>query len=87
MIRTAKTRGIKVLGMLVLPLLAALAIGSWVAPADAARTASNAISCGPAVASITDPVLRQSFEQLDRTQSVAAAKVCAIYTNSLDAVR
>lgn len=87
MIRIVKTPSVKTPGTLVLPLLAVLAIGSWIAPADAARTASGAITCGPAVASITDPVLRQSFEQLDRTQSAAAAKVCAIYTNSVDAVR
>ena len=66
----------------ILPVLAAIVIGALPVPADAGRSATAASSCGPAFASMTDPQLRASFTAFERTQSAAAAKVCAIYLNS-----
>lgn len=68
-----------------LPVLAAVVIGSLPVSADAGRS-SNVASCyGSAMSSVTDPVLRASFKDFERTQSVAAAKICAIYANSVEA--
>jgi hypothetical protein len=67
----------------ILPLLALVVIGSLPAPADSGRAATGA-SCGPALASLSDPSLRATFERFERTQSAAAAKVCAIYRNSME---
>jgi hypothetical protein len=66
----------------ILPLMALVVIGSLPAPADSGRAARNG-GCGPAMTSITDPLLRASFAQFDRSQSAAAAKICAIYRNSM----
>ena len=71
----------------ILPVLAVLVIGALPAPADAGRSAVAASGCGPALTSVTDPVLRASFKDFERTQSVGAAKVCAIYANSAVAAR
>jgi hypothetical protein len=68
----------------ILPLMALIVIGSLPAPADTGRIA-GAAGCGPALTSVTDPVLRASFAQFDRRQSAAAAKICAIYRNSMAA--
>lgn len=65
----------------ILPVLAAIVIGSLLGPADAGRSAAAASGCGPV--SVTDPVVRASFDDFARTQSAAAAKVCAIYNNSM----
>jgi hypothetical protein len=69
----------------VLPILALVVIGSLPAPADSGR-AANGSGCGPAISTITDPGMRAAFERFDRTQSAAAAKICALYRNSMDSV-
>jgi hypothetical protein len=69
----------------ILPLIALVVIGSLPAPADTGRAAQSN-GCGPALASITDPAMRASFDQFDRSQSAAAAKICAIYRNSMETV-
>ena len=69
----------------ILPLIALVVIGSLPAPADTGRAAQNN-SCGPALASITDPTMRASFDTFERSQSAAAAKICAIYRNSMETV-
>jgi hypothetical protein len=67
----------------ILPLLALIIIGSLPAPADTGRVANNGSGCGPAISNIQDPSLRSAIERFDRTQSSAAAKVCAIYRNNV----
>jgi hypothetical protein len=69
----------------VLPILALVVIGSLPAPADSGRT-PNGSGCGPAIASVTDPGMRAVFERFERSQSAAAAKICAIYRNGMSAV-
>jgi hypothetical protein len=69
----------------VLPILALVVIGSLPAPADSGR-AGNGSGCGPAISTITDPGMRATFDRFDRTQSAAAAKICALYRNSMDTV-
>lgn len=69
----------------VLPLLALVVIGSLPAPADTGRVANNGSGCGPAISSIQDSGLRKVIERFDRTQSAAAAKVCAMYRNNMAA--
>ena len=66
-----------------LPLIALVVIGSLPAPADSGRSQNRGSGCGPAISSISDPGLRATFERFDRTQSAAAAKICAIYRNSM----
>lgn len=71
----------------VLPILALVVIGSLPAPAGTGTGATqDRIECGPAIAAIKDPTLRATFDRFERTQSAAAAKVCAIYRNSLAAI-
>jgi hypothetical protein len=65
---------------LLLPLLALVVIGSLPAPADTGT--SHAGGCGPGIARMTDPGMRATFERFERSQSAAAAKICAIYRNS-----
>ncbi len=65
----------------VLPVLALVVIGSLPAPAD---TGATSRSCGPA--QVTDPAMRATFEQFERGQSAAAAKVCALYRNSMGTI-
>jgi hypothetical protein len=67
----------------ILPLIALVVIGSLPAPADSGRAGRNS-GCGPALASITDPALRATFDQFERSQSAAAAKICAVYRNSME---
>lgn len=62
----------------ILPILALVVIGSLPAPADTGVTSRN--GCGPA--QVTDPAMRATFEQFERSQSAAAGKVCALYRNS-----
>jgi hypothetical protein len=50
-----------------------------VAPAPAGLQTRG---CGIAVAS-ADPELRASFERFDRVQSPTAAKVCALFLNTI----
>ena len=69
-----------------LPVIALIVIGSLPAPADSGRADDRASGCGPAIASIQDASLRATFERFDRTQSAAAAKICAIYRNSMGSV-
>ena len=71
----------------ILPILALIVIGSLPAPAYSGRSAGVSGSCGPALSTIADPLVKSSFDNLERTQSAAAAKVCAIYRNSMSAVR
>lgn len=71
----------------ILPALAVIVVGSLPVAADAGRSAVVASGCGPALASVTDPGVRASFDDFARTQSAAAAKVCAIYMNSALAPR
>jgi hypothetical protein len=69
----------------ILPFMALVVIGSLPAPADSgSRNPSK--GCGPAIGAIGDPGLRAAFERFDRTQSAAAAKICALYRNSMAAV-
>jgi hypothetical protein len=67
----------------ILPLIALVVIGSLPAPADSGRAARNS-GCGPALASITDPALRATFDRFERSQSAAAAKICAVYRNNME---
>jgi hypothetical protein len=69
----------------ILPLLALVIIGSLPAPAADTARAGNS-GCGPAISSVTDPAMRASFERFERSQSAAAAKVCAIFRNSMGTV-
>jgi hypothetical protein len=71
----------------ILPILALIVIGSLPAPADSGPTAGISGSCGPALSTIVDPALKSSFDNLERTQSAAAAKICAIYRNSMSVTR
>ena len=70
----------------ILPILALIVIGSLPAPADSGRPASTAGSCGPALSAIADPALKSSFDNLERSQSAAAAKICSIYRNNMGSV-
>jgi hypothetical protein len=67
----------------ILPLIALVVIGSLPAPADSGRVGRSS-SCGPALASITDPAMRATFDRFERSQSAAAAKICAVYRNSME---
>lgn len=69
----------------VLPFLALVVIGSLPAPAGTG-TAQDRTTCGPALSAFTDPAIRETFERFERTQSAAAAKVCAIYRNNFAAL-
>lgn len=62
----------------ILPILALVVIGSLPAPADTG--AASRVGCGPA--QVTDPAMRVTFERFERSQSAAAAKICALYRNS-----
>jgi hypothetical protein len=66
-----------------LPLLALVVIGSLPAPADTGI--GPARGCGPGIAQMADPGTLAAFERFERSQSAAAAKICAIYRNSVDA--
>ena len=66
-----------------LPIIALIVIGSLPAPAESSRMTGVSGSCGPAAATIADPVLKSSFDKFEHSQSAAAAKICAIYRNSL----
>ena len=57
---------------------AALIIAAVTAPAGSAA----APACGGAIVQIMDPGLRASFEKFEATQSTAAAKICATYSNA-----
>ncbi len=50
------------------------------------RSATSRTTCGPALSAFTDPAIRETFERFERTQSAAAAKVCAIYRNNFAAL-
>ena len=69
----------------ILPLIALVVIGSLPAPADTGRAAQSG-GCGPAMASITDPAMRATFDRFERSQSAAATKICAVYRNSMETV-
>ena len=66
-----------------LPLLALVVIGSLPAPADTGVSTPSR-GCGPAITHVSDPVMRATFERFDSSQSAAAAKICAIYSNNMD---
>ena len=66
----------------VLPLLAVVVIIWLPRTADSGRGAPGS-GCGAAVSNVTDPKLRAAFANFDRAQSVPAAKVCALYRNSV----
>jgi len=66
----------------ILPLLALVVIGSLPAPADTG-TATQGGGCGPGITRMADPAIRSAFQQIERSQSAAAAKICAIYRNSM----
>lgn len=61
-----------------------LALAAVPAPAGSAPDAAG--TCGVSIR-IQDPDIRASFERFDRTQSAAAAKVCAYYRNDMSAAR
>jgi hypothetical protein len=67
------------------PLLALVVIASLPAPAESGRAHAR-VGCGPAIGSIIDPTLRETFVRFDRTQSAAAAKVCALYHNNMETI-
>ena len=64
----------KTLRLLLLALAPVLAMTAETAPAGSAVR-----GCG---VSAIDPGIRAAFERFDRTQSPAAAKICAVYLNS-----
>lgn len=66
-----------------LPLFALVVVGSLPAPADSGRAHARA-GCGPAVGAIVDTGIRESFLRFDRSQSAAAARICALYHNSME---
>jgi hypothetical protein len=68
----------------ILPILALVVIGSLPAPAETGSRPTVHAGCGPAMSSVTDPALRATFDRFERSQSAAAAKVCAIYRNSVE---
>jgi hypothetical protein len=61
----------------VLPLMAVVIIGSLPLPAQSGGDRG----CGPAISLTRDPALRASFDKFERSQSAAAAKICALYRN------
>jgi hypothetical protein len=69
----------------ILPLIALTVIGSLPAPAGNG-SAAHVSGCGPALGSITDPGMRATFDRFERSQSAAAAKICAVYRNSMETV-
>lgn len=69
----------------VLPIIALVVIGSLPAPAGSG-SGGGSQGCGPAIGAIQDPGIRAAFDRAERTQSAAAAKICAIYRNSMDFV-
>lgn len=71
----------------ILPFIALVVIGSLPAPAGSGGPDARGSGCGPAISNISDPGLRATFERFERTQSAAAAKVCAIYRNSFGTSR
>jgi hypothetical protein len=62
----------------VLPIIAVIIIGSLPMPAESGGNRG----CGPAISLTKDPGLRASFEKFERSQSAAAAKICALYRNT-----
>jgi hypothetical protein len=66
-----------------LPLLALVVIGSLPAPADTGNT--GRVACGPGISRMADPAMRATYERFERSQSAAAAKICALYRNSREA--
>jgi hypothetical protein len=71
----------------ILPIIALVVIGSLPAPAGSGNSDTRGSGCGPALSNISDPGLRATFERFDRSQSAAAAKICAIYRNSVSPSR
>jgi hypothetical protein len=63
-----------------LPLIALVVIGSLPAPADSGQQGNGCAS----VVAVQDPDLKASFERFERSQSAAAAKVCAFFRNSAE---
>ena len=61
----------------VLPVIAVIIIGSLPLPAES----GGERGCGLAISLTQDPALRASFEKFERSQSGAAAKICALYRN------
>jgi hypothetical protein len=64
----------------ILPLVALIVIGSLPAAGDSGPAAQNS-GCGSALTSFTDLGMRATFEEFQRRQSAAAAKICAVYRN------
>jgi hypothetical protein len=62
----------------VLPLIALAIIASLPPPAASGRGET----CGPAAPHVRSATLRIALEDFDRTQSAAAAKVCALHRNA-----
>src|SRR5262245_6046724 len=60
-------------------LLAGLVVLTAIAAVPASTGADNRSTCGIALTSDA------TFQRLDRVQSVSAAKICAIYLNTIDA--
>ena len=60
----------------VLPVIALTVLAMLHAPADGGRA-------GACATQLRDAGLRASFESLGRTQSVTAAKICALASNNL----
>jgi len=64
-------------------LLAFAAIGFTLAAASApAGSVADDGICGLAI-NIQDPGLRETFARLDRSQSAAAARICAVHRNDM----
>ncbi len=62
------------------PVIALTVLALLHAPADGGRSARS--ECGPALHA-ADPGIRASFVAFGRSQSAAAAKVCALVNNNV----
>jgi len=51
----------------------------------AAPAPAGSVSRGCSLPPVADPGIRASFERFDRSQSAAAAQICAFYMNHMDA--
>lgn len=72
--------------LFVLPVLAVLVIGALPAPVETSRADAASSGCGPAMGQIADTGVRAALQRFDRTQSAAAAKICAFYRNSMESI-
>lgn len=62
-----------------LPIVTVVIIGSLPMPTVAGG--DDRQGCAAAISRPQDPALRATFEKFERSQSAAAAKICALYRN------